>query len=70
MTPPGCKGGGEVESASCNTHSCPKCNWGGYGGCSRSCGGGTKTKTRQWNSPWGCKGAGETHSTSCNTHSC
>ena len=70
MTPPSCKGGGEVQSASCNTHSCPKCNWGPWGSCSKSCGGGSRTRTRIPGSPWGCKGGGEVGRGSCNTHGC
>jgi len=64
---------------SCNTHNCPRNGgWGGFGnwgGCSRSCAGGTKYRYRSCNNPtaaWGgsaCRGSSSS-STSCNTQAC
>lgn len=65
------------EEVSCNTHGCPvDCvvsNWGGWSGCSKPCGGGTKCRTRHVirapsNGGRGCPSTREC--TRCNTHGC
>ncbi len=71
-----------TQSQNCNTMSCcsattKKCgDWGAYGGCSKSCGGGTKTRTRScanysnYDGRWCSAAASESNSASCNTQSC
>ena len=65
------------ESQSCNNQACPvDCQvsgWSGWSGCSKSCGGGSQSRTRtitQWpqNGGAGCPSLGEGQS--CNTQSC
>ena len=52
---------------------CHWSNWAAWGSCSRTCGGGSKTRYRSKNGPyWGgiqCSGSASS-STSCNTHGC
>ena len=43
--------------------------WGSYGDCSKSCGGGTKRRTRTFNGGSGCPGV-SLETTTCNEHSC
>lgn len=65
------------ETQACNVKPCPvNCQvggWSGWSGCSKSCGGGTQTRTRgvitqPSNGGQGCPPLQETQS--CNTHSC
>ena len=45
-----CAGGDATESKACNEEACPvPTEWSGWSQCSKSCGGGTRTKTRQCN---------------------
>ena len=45
-----CAGGDSTESQDCNKDGCPEpTEWSGWSQCSKSCGGGTRTKTRQCN---------------------
>eukprot|EP00112_Aurelia_sp_Birch-Aquarium-sp1_P018684 Seg4492.1 transcript_id=Seg4492.1/GoldUCD/mRNA.D3Y31 product=Coadhesin protein_id=Seg4492.1/GoldUCD/D3Y31 len=71
--------GDSLQSASCNTTPCPinggYSNWGAYKPCTKSCGGGTKTRSRECNNPrpahGGKKCEGDpSESTSCNTTPC
>lgn len=51
-------------------------SWGTYGGCSRTCGGGVKYRSRECNNPQpkyfgkGCKGSSKGHYMMCNTQDC
>ncbi|XP_068726247.1 A disintegrin and metalloproteinase with thrombospondin motifs 16-like [Montipora capricornis] len=51
-------------------------SWGTYGGCSRTCGGGVKYRSRKCNNPQpkyfgkGCKGSSKGHYMMCNTQDC
>lgn len=63
-------------SQNCNTHNCPiDGGWSAWGGCSASCGGGIKSRTRSCTNPapqYGganCSGS-SSESASCNTQSC
>ena len=63
------------SGSSCNTQGCCSStyagSWGSYGGCSVSCGGGTKYRYRQWYSNYDGRWCSEERgSASCNTHSC
>ena len=63
------------SGSSCNTQGCCSStyagSWGSYGGCSASCGGGTKYRYRQWYSNYDGRWCSEERgSASCNTHSC
>ena len=69
--------GQSSDSRSCKHHSCPIDgtwhHWRSWGGCSRTCGGGTKRRSRSCNGPrhGGRHCIGSTSdSRSCNTHSC
>ncbi|OWF44660.1 Hemicentin-1 [Mizuhopecten yessoensis] len=73
-----CSGSGS-QTTSCTLSSCPiDGGWGAYGSwgsCSKSCGTGSRSKTRQCNNPApannGADCSGSTTSTdSCNTHAC
>ena len=66
------------QNETCNSHKCPiDCQWGPYGEwmeCTKSCGGGEKTRSRSKetsaeNGGKDCPG-NETDTTSCNEHSC
>ncbi|XP_078312803.1 coadhesin-like [Crassostrea virginica] len=71
--------GSSTSSQSCNTHNCPVhgnwASWSGYGSCSKTCGGGSQSRSRTCTNPaplYGgnsCSGSG-TSSQSCNTHNC
>ena len=72
-----CEMGGEVETDDCNTQPCPvDCvgNWGDWGDCNKTCGGGTKSRT--WNVTTTekhggtCEMRGKTETESCNTTPC
>jgi len=80
---PSCGGrscaGTSSQEAACNTHCCTVNGgwsaWSGYGACSKSCGGGMKTRTRTCTSPapscGGAKCAGDAdQESSCNTQCC
>jgi hypothetical protein len=68
-----------AETRNCNTQACPInggwSGYGGWGGCSKTCDGGTKYRSRSCTNPSpahggaGCSG-GTTDSTSCNTQAC
>lgn len=63
------------SGSSCNAQGCCSStyagSWGSYGGCSVSCGGGTKYRYRQWYSNYDGRWCSEERgSASCNTHSC
>ncbi|XP_078322967.1 coadhesin-like [Crassostrea virginica] len=73
--------GSSSSSTSCNTHYCPinggYTSWTSWGSCSKTCGGGTKSRSRTCTNPapaYGgndCSSLGSTSSsTSCNTHNC
>ena len=74
--------GGKADSRSCNTQGCcsstrvKNYSYGSWSSCSRSCGGGTKTRTKTQNlisnyNGQSCgKGSSTTESQSCNTQSC
>ncbi|XP_078326862.1 coadhesin-like [Crassostrea virginica] len=73
--------GSSSSSTSCNTHNCPihggYTSWTSWGSCSKTCGGGTKSRSRTCTNPapaYGgndCSSLGSTSSsTSCNTHNC
>lgn len=74
--------GGKSDSRSCNTQGCcsstrvKNYSYGSWSSCSRSCGGGTKTRTKTQNlissyNGQSCgKGSSTTESQSCNTQSC
>jgi len=69
--------GATTESQNCNTASCPVdgtwSSWGGYGGCSATCGTGTQSSTRSCNGQAhggkACSG-GSKRSQNCNTTPC
>ena len=65
----------QSSGSACNTQGCCSStyagSWGSYGGCSVSCGGGTKYRYRQWYSNYDGRWCSEERgSASCNTHSC
>ncbi|XP_033759595.1 A disintegrin and metalloproteinase with thrombospondin motifs adt-1-like [Pecten maximus] len=72
-------GNSDTSSASCNTNPCPIdggwSSYGNWGSCSRSCGTGSRSRTRQCNSPApayngaDCVGS-DTNTETCNTHPC
>ncbi|XP_078490118.1 uncharacterized protein LOC100185217 isoform X2 [Ciona intestinalis] len=70
----GCPSGEESQTEPCNTHNCPAWNdWGNWGECTASCGGGTREATRTCNT-FGqagatCSGAA-TKSEACNATPC
>ncbi|XP_069105026.1 SCO-spondin-like isoform X1 [Argopecten irradians] len=73
-----CAGSGS-DSTACNTQSCAVhgqwASWGGYGGCSRTCGGGEKVRTRTCTNPAPAHGGNDCpnsnrDSASCNTNAC
>ena len=68
-----------TETLTCNTQNCCSdvnySSWSNWGACSKSCGGGTQTRTRTATSKYNgqsCSGGGIvlSESQSCNTHSC
>uniref|UniRef100_A0A7M5UUX8 Hemicentin-1 n=1 Tax=Clytia hemisphaerica TaxID=252671 RepID=A0A7M5UUX8_9CNID len=71
--------GASTEEKQCKVKECPVngkwSSWGGYGGCSKRCGGGLQTRSRSCNNPAPahsgnpCKGS-STSSKRCNTHEC
>jgi len=71
--------GSDTQTVSCSTNTCPvNGGWGNYGswsGCSKTCGGGEKTRTRKCDNPEPAHGGSQcegsdTQKTSCNTHQC
>lgn len=66
-----------TQSQTCNKHACPvNCavGWGGYGACSKNCGGGTKRRTQQITRNPSHGGSAcpslQSQDASCNTHVC
>ena len=71
--------GDDTDSQSCNTQPCPRdggwSGWSNWGSCSKTCGGGTQTRTRVCNNPSPAHGGAQcsgddTDSQSCNTQPC
>ncbi|XP_072023950.1 uncharacterized protein [Amphiura filiformis] len=62
--------GSTRDSSSCNTQSCPSWrSWGSWSSCSRSCGRGTKTRTRTCSGNGSCSGSAR-GSSPCITQRC
>jgi len=71
--------GSASNTVHCNTHPCPVHGrwgaWGTYGACSKSCGGGVRSRSRQCNNPAPAHGGSQcsgasSESKTCNTHFC
>ena len=62
--------GSSVQTGTCTPQSCPTwTQWSAFGGCSRSCGGGSRVRTRVCSVSGQCSGS-SSQSVVCNTASC
>lgn len=73
----GAECGPKTETKACNTQGCSEncvTEWSSWGACSKSCGGGTQTRTKVIKTPakngGSCPDAGATETVSCNTQAC